>query len=171
MKKTRHFYAAFSLVEVVIALGIVSVVIFGVMGLIPSGMKMFRDSNDQSGGANLLNSLSDSIRGAGTTNGTNYSWTYNGSNYGYVINGAPVTNTLTAVTLQGGTATNTLYQQLKAVVVITPPPSLWSEGSAMISVAWPASAGATWNGALQVWTGADGWTTIGIRFIPVLPNP
>jgi len=171
MKRTRNFHAAFSLVEVVIALGIVSVVIFGVMGLIPSGMKMFRDSNDQSGGANLLNSLSDSIREAVTTNGTNYSWTYNGSNYGYVINGAPVTNTLTAVTLQGGAATNTLDQQLKAVVVITPPPTLWSEGSAMISVAWPASVGATWSATSQAWSGVNGWATLGIRFIPVLPNP
>ena len=171
MKRNQQSISAFSLVEVVIAIGIVSFVIFGVMGLIPSGMKIFRSSNEQSGGANLLNALSDSIRRAVTTNGTNYTWTCSGSSYSYVINGAPVTNTLNALTLQGGTATNTLDQQLKAVVVVTPPLSVWSEGSAMISVAWPASGGAAWNSVTRQWSHVDGSATLGIRFLPLLPSP
>lgn len=170
MKRKQHSSGAFSLVEVVIAIGIFSVVIFGVMGLIPSGMKMFRDSNEQSGGANLLNALSDSIRRAVTTDGTNYTWSYSGSSYAYTINGSAVSNNLNTLTLQGCPATNTLDQQLKAVVVVTPPSTVWSEGSAMISVAWPASGGAAWNAASQQWSHADGSATLGIRFIPLPPG-
>ena len=169
MKHKQRLTRSFSLVEIVIALGVIALVISGIVGLIPAGLKAFRSANEQSGGANLLNALADSVRSAETTDGTNFSWTYNGETNGYTISGPSVTNRwegTNGLTVQGLQTLSPLDKQLLAVVVLIPPPSLQSEGRAMISVAWPASAGAVWNGTSQQWSHAEGSASIGIRFLP-----
>jgi len=169
MKHTQRLSRSFSLVEIVIALGVIALVISGIMGLIPASLKAFRNSNEQSGGANLLNALADSVRGAETADGINFSWIYNGVTNIYVISGPTVTSRWegsNSLTVQGLGTPTLLDKQLLAVVVVTPPSTLQKEGSALISVAWPASSGALWNSSSQQWSHADGSATIGIRFLP-----
>lgn len=161
----------FSLIEVVIAIGVVAYVIFGVMGLLPAGMRTFSNANQQSAAANLLNSLSESIRSANTVDGTNYVWMFNGQSCGYAIGGPQVTNRWNALTLQGEGAANSIDARLCAVVVVTPPASLYSEGSAVLGVAWPPSANPVWNGSTLQWSRVEGSSTMPIRFLPRLPRP
>ena len=156
----------FSLIEVVIALGVVAYVICGVFGLLPMGMKAFRNANEQSASANVISSLAESIRSAVTTNGTDYVWTFNGQSFSYTLGGGTVTNTWSFLTMQGLTASNSFDGQLRAVALVTPPSTPYGEGNAVLSVAWPTAANPVWSPATLKWSRSEGSGTIGIRFLP-----
>lgn len=153
--------SAFSLTEVVIALGVISFALIAVFGLLPAGLKTVKNANEQAAAANLLGAIADAVRNA-STNGsaTTYSNSIAGQAIGYTLGGAATPITLTNLTLEG--ASNSISARLKAVVVITPPLSTTTPGSALISVAWPAQA--VWGGA--TWTKHDGSVTSGIQFLP-----
>lgn len=154
-------HSAFSLTEVVIALGVISFALIAVFGLLPAGLKTVKNANEQAAAANLLGAIADAVRNA-STNGsaTTYSNSIAGQGIGYTLGAAATTITLTNLTLEG--ASNSISARLKAVVVITPPLSTTTPGSALISVAWPAQA--VWGGA--TWTKHDGSVTSGIQFLP-----
>jgi uncharacterized protein (TIGR02598 family) len=156
-------HSAFSLVEVVIALGVVSFALIAVFGLLPTGLKTVKNANEQAAAANVLGAIADAVRNA-STNGsaTTYSNSIAGQGIGYTLGGAATTITLNNLTLEGGAASN-FSARLKAVVVITPPVSTTIPGRALISVAWPPQA--VWGGASWSKT-ADGSVTSGIQFLP-----
>ena len=169
MRRIQRLIDSFSLVEIVIAIGVLSFVIFGVVGLVPAGLKVFRNSNQQSGAANLLNALADSVRSAVTEDGTNFFWIYNGETNSYTISGPASTKRwegANGLSIQGLRSANTLDKQLLAAVVVTPPASPWKEGAALISVAWPAASGAVWDASTSQWSHTEGSATLGIRFLP-----
>ena len=60
--------AAFSLVEVTIAVGIVSFCLIAVLGLLPTGLKAVKNANEQAAAANALNAIADTLRTATSTN-------------------------------------------------------------------------------------------------------
>ena len=154
--------SAFSLAEVVIALGVVSFALVAIFGLLPAGLKTVKNANEQAAAANVLGAIADAVRNA-STNGsaTTYSNSIAGQGIGYTLGvTTPTTNTLNNLTLEG--ASNSISARLKAVVLITPPLSTTIPGSALISVAWPAQA--VWGGA--TWTKHDGFVTSGIQFLP-----
>jgi uncharacterized protein (TIGR02598 family) len=155
--------SAFSLVEVVIALGVVSFALIAVFGLLPTGLKTVKNANEQAAAANVLGAIADAVRNA-STNGsaTTYSNSIAGQGIGYTLGGAATTINLNNLTLEGGAANN-FSARLKAVVVITPPVSTTIPGRALISVAWPPQA--VWGGASWSKT-ADGSVTSGIQFLP-----
>jgi len=154
--------SAFSLAEVVIALGVVSFALIAVFGLLPAGLKTVKNANEQAAAANLLGAIADAVRNA-STNGsaTSYSNSIAGQGIGYTLGAAANTITLTNLTLEG-LAANNFSARLKAVVVITPPTNTTTPGRALISVAWPPQA--VWGGAL--WSKSEGSVTSGIHFLP-----
>ena len=159
--------SAFSLTEVVIALGVVSFALIAIFGLLPVGLKTVKNANEQAAAANLLGAIADAVRNA-STNGsaTTYSYSIAGQGIAYTIGGASNTITLTNLTLEGATATNILSARLKAVVVISPPANIMTNGRALISVAWPATASNSGSISNLTWSRADGFVTSGIQFLP-----
>lgn len=62
MKIPRLSRAAFSLVEVAIAIGIASFVLVPIVGLLPVGLSCFRSSTAQIGAVNLVTAIAADIR-------------------------------------------------------------------------------------------------------------
>jgi prepilin-type N-terminal cleavage/methylation domain-containing protein len=155
----------FSLVEVVVAIGIVAFGMLAVIGLLPTGMKMARNSTEQAQAANLVQALAESVRSASTTNGTNYSSSFAGQINSYAIGGSATTLQISNLTLDG--RVDPIAGRLVAVVTITPPPTAATNGRAVISVAWPAAARPAWNGTSSTWDAkAEGAVTTAIQFLP-----
>lgn len=67
-----HRIAAFSLIEVVIALGIISFCLIAILGLFSAGLKKARESDDEIRAANLLSSLVCRMRSAPHLDLTSY---------------------------------------------------------------------------------------------------
>ena len=64
MKQKFSRRAGFSLVEVIVALGIVAFAFVGLLGIIPSGLGSFRQSVDQARALNALNMVASAARNA-----------------------------------------------------------------------------------------------------------
>ena len=62
MKQKFSRSAGFSLVEVIVALGIVAFAFVGLLGIIPSGLSSFRQSVDQARALNALNMVASAVR-------------------------------------------------------------------------------------------------------------
>lgn len=169
--KSRH--AGFSLIEVLIALGIVAFMVGSVVGLLPSGIKVLQDSGERASAANLANSLCAAVRAARTSDGTNYTWSYGGRSYAFSLGAGAVTNTMPSLNIQGlpVTASTDTQPKLTAVLVVTPPADSFSEGGAVVGVAWPSAATCAWSGNLPSWSRAAGSVTVGMRFVPKIWIP
>jgi len=152
---------AFSLVEVAMAVGIVSFCLLPIVGLVPIGLKSFKNANDQSAASNAVNLLSDALRNA-TTNG---SGTYVvGEGFSTITwgLGSGSTNSFTNQLAISGQPTNSAGSRLVARVEIVPPADQRSAGRASISIAWPATA--TYRGG--AWTNAAGFLSSSLQFLP-----
>jgi type II secretory pathway pseudopilin PulG len=152
--------SAFSLVEVVIALGLVSFCLLAIVGLLPVGLKAVKNSREESAAANALNQLAEAVRNATTTapgvyvaDGafTNITWSLGSGS-------ASFTNPLSLY----GQTTNSAGSRLVARVDIVPPVDTRSVGRASVSIAWPSAA--TWSN--NAWTQSDGSVSAGIQFLP-----
>ncbi len=134
---------AFSLVEVVIAVFVVSFCLVAVLGLLPIGMKSNNDSSSQTAAAGLAMAIASDLRAAPVTN-----IPVTSSNYGLTIpvaGGGASTRTFylseDGTTTASATALNSRYQ---ATVTITPPASgLKSATAARILLSWPPGASPT----------------------------
>jgi type II secretory pathway pseudopilin PulG len=158
---------AFSLVEVTLALGIVSFALIAVLGLLPVGLKTVKNANEQAGAANVLNAIADGLRRAASTNSVDFSNSFAGQVIQYSIAGGTAPDVKwTDLTLEGLAETEHSPKRLSAVLNITPPGSLAIPGRATVSVAWSAQASPGWDANTQKWTKADGAITSGIQFLP-----
>lgn len=157
--------SAFSLVEVTIALGIVSFSLVAILGLLPVGLKMVKNADEQRGGGVVLTSLAEAVRSARTTNNTNFTWTYNGQDYPFTVGQTgTVSTTIDNLNLEGmGDVAS--ERRFTARVEIIPPTNLASVGRGTLSVAWSAQANPTWDSTTKSWTKADGALTTGIQFL------
>jgi uncharacterized protein (TIGR02598 family) len=171
MKPLRKYSGGFSLVEVVVAIGVVAYAVFGVLGLLPVGIKSFQNSTCEAAGSDVLSSLSVALRSAQTTNGTNFDWSFNGTACRYTLGGSKTTNAWSTLSLEGVTSANSFYRQLAAVCIVTPPSSPNVQGSAILSVAWPAAANPSFNGTNLTWSRSQGSLSVPIRFLPRMPQP
>ena len=163
--KTFMRIAGFSLVEVVLAIGIVSFALVAVVGLLPAGMKSLKNATEQAAAANVLNSIATAIRSAETTNGTNYSFRYAGASNNYEYKIGQTTNIALDDLDLNGQSTNSASARLKAFILITPPANSTGIGQALISIAWPAQApNLNWTGS--GWTNAQGQLSSSIQFLP-----
>lgn len=156
----------FSLVEVTMAIAIVSFCLIAVLGLLPTGLKAVKNSNEQAGAANLIGAIATSLRSASTTDGTNYTTSFGGQTISFKNSGGGVSactwiNT-GGFTLEG--VTNSTWPRLCAAIVVTAPATAPAPVSAFISVGWPATA--TWNSGSSNWGNCDGSLTGSIQFVP-----
>lgn len=150
----------FSLVEVTLAIGIVSFALLAVMGLLPVGLKSVKNAAEQAAAANVVNSAAEALRQAQGSNGT-YSFTFLGSSSTL----SPTTYQWTNLTLEGFEDPPT--RRLSLRVQVHEVPTATSVGRATISAAWSAlSPNMTYNPSTQTWNNADGWITTGILFFP-----
>lgn len=150
---------AFSLVEVVMAVGIVSFCLLSIVALLPVGLKSVQNANEQAGAAQILNAIAESLRNAQSGN-----FSFAGRNATFTLGGPSASLTWTNLTLEG--TTNEAFKRVKAQLDYTPPASISLPGRATVSVAWSAqSANLTWIPASQSWSGADGSLTSGLIFL------
>jgi Tfp pilus assembly protein PilV len=160
----RSRWSGFSLIEVVIAIGIVSFSILAVVGLLPTGLKTVKNANEQAGAANVLNAIAESLRQASSADGLTFSNAFAGQPIQYNIGASPTNTTWTNLTLEG--VTNDQFSRIEAQLSITPPSNSVSPGQATISVAWSANPNLSWNSSSNNWAYADGSITTGIQFLP-----
>ena len=155
--------SAFSLVEVVIALGILAFCLVPLIGLLPAGFQTFRDANDEAAAANIFKELSLAIRNATSPHG---SGDFAASGRFAAIewsegSGAAVT---TLAFGQNGKLASASEARFILKLEITPPASRYASGRAFISIAWPVTA--QWNAAERKWNSAHGSFVNGIVFLP-----
>lgn len=166
-----HLYSlpAFSLVEVTLALGIVSFALIAVLGLLPVGLKSVKNANEQAGAANVLNAIADCLRNASSTNGVNFSGRFADQNVSYTLGGATPAIVWPNLTLEGAQedASGNPPKRLSArLEILQTPVNVSTPGRAVLSVAWSAQAGPTWDASANKWSKADGSITSGIQFLP-----
>ena len=161
--KSSLLRSGFSLIEVVLAIGIVSFALLAVVGLLPVGMKSTQNAREQAAAANVLNSIANALRSAETSDGINFSNSFADKIVAYKIQGGISTVDWSNLDLNG--QTDSTSPRLKAYLVITPPPNSTSTGEALISIAWPAqNPNMKWVGS--EWTNAQGHLTTRIHFFP-----
>ncbi len=169
----------FSLVEVVLAIGIVSFAVLAILALLPVGLKSANDAPEEAFAAQTLKSLSASLQGASHTN-TNAPLCYTAlppfNNAGALLQwsvGDPAQAGQTIYIGYDGLPTASRSSaRLIACVRISPPANLLSLGSAYLCLAWPANAIGTpivWsNGQPQI-TNQQGYMEAIIIFVPTSP--
>jgi len=161
--------AAFSLIEVTLAIGIVSFALLAVVGLLPVGLRSVKNANEQAAAANVMNAIADALRTASSTDLATFTNSFAGQTISYITNGSATSVTWTNLTLDGSVETAASPKRLSAVLIITPPTSLSAPGRATVSVAWSAQANPTWNPSpSNTWTKSEGSLTSGIQFLPKL---
>lgn len=156
--------SGFSLIEIVIAIGILSFGLVAVLGLLPAGLSTYQGSQEESQAIQNLNSLAMCIQagqavanGGGSTfaalapfgNGasasgssvSNLTWTYGGAETTFTVyldgNGNPITSKADAAEA--------------AFVRISPPADAFSLGNAYICIVWPGrTANVIWNGSPSI---------------------
>lgn len=149
--------SGFSLVEVVLALGIVSFCMVSVVGLLPVGLSSVKNGTDESAASTAFLRVASAIRGATNTNGA---YVANGSfsNITWSLNGATTTN---LISLSSNGDITTTDPKFRAFIEMVAPDGNGGPGHARLSVAWPAQA--QWqNGA---WTNAQGSVSSAIIFL------
>ncbi len=133
MKTPHSFHAsAFSLVEVVLALGLVSFCLLAVVGLLPVGLKAVKNANEESAAANALAQLADSLRNP-TKTGTLYAAAGAFSNITWQLGGVSTTTNIPLA--MNGQPTNASGSRLVAKVEVLPPADLHTAGLARVSIA------------------------------------
>ncbi len=151
---------AFSLVEVVLALGLVSFSMLAVVGLLPVGLRSVKNAGEESAAANALQLLGAAIRHAHSVDGVAYAASGTFTNLTWNVGGVDRVFTDIALQLSGqqGNADNRLVAQVEIVA----PPNATAPGHARVSIAWPARA--KWNNGS--WAQAEGSVSSGIIFLP-----
>lgn len=151
---------AFSLAEVIIAIGIVAFCVLMLVGLLPVGLQTIKSSREEAGAANCLEQLANSLRSARTNASGQFQITGVYSNLSWT---SP--NLLSNLSVGGVPTTSANDQRLTARVEIKTQPTLTSPGAALVSVAWPSSA--KWIGqGKNLWTNAQGSVTSWVIFLP-----
>lgn len=158
---------AFSLVEVVLALGIVSFALLAVIGLLPVGLKSVKNANESAGAANVLQAISATVRSATSTNFPLFNSRFADKDVSYSLGGSTSSFQWTNLTLEGTQedAAGNSPKRLSARLDIYPAAAAGAPNRAVISVAWSAQANPVWDPATQLWTKSEGSITSGIQFL------
>lgn len=159
--------AAFSLIEVTLAIGIVSFALMAVVALLPVGLQVVKNSNEEAAAANVLTGINEALRSATSTDGITYRSRFAGKDISFNV--APSATTEVQwnnLTLEGRDETAASPKRLSAVLQITAPADSRTPGRGTASVAWSAQADPEWDSSTQTWTRAEGTHSIGIQFLP-----
>lgn len=158
---------AFSIIEVVIALGLVAFCLVAIMGLLPLGLRSVRESNEQAGAANAIAHIAEAIRGSTSSVATpgTFNGVIAGQPFTYSLGGGPQTLDL-RLSGNGAVAGSPTDERLAVRVKIVAPATGATTGTAEIGVAWPAAANPTRNDTTGEWSKAQGSVNATIRFLP-----
>lgn len=165
--KTARTRNAFSLVEVVLALGIASFGLLAVAGLLPVGMGAVKDSREQAAAAKAIEQIYIALRKAAPDADNVYraggefseiAW-----KEGEVVSVNP--QKYRDISLGGYRTTDAGEQRLTARIEIVPPAG-GAPGKALVSVAWPNRA--TWNDGSERWENASGTLSTWLILMPKL---
>jgi type II secretory pathway pseudopilin PulG len=180
---------AFSLIEVVLAIGVIAFALVLVIGLLPVGLNSMKHAREEAAAAVCMSQISQALMYPSTTStsgSTVYTatgvWgsvlpTWSGTGIGAPTSFQTPVNPL-YVSLGGVPASTTMDQRLNAHVSIMSPylsakTYVKTTGTAYISIAWPATA--TWNNAnpntdpsstIPMWKNADGWISSVVVLLP-----
>ncbi len=136
----------FSLIEVVLAIGVVSFCLVAVLGLLPVGLKSNKDSSNQTTAAGLAMAIASDLKATPASPGATSTITT--TNYGLRIP-SPGSNAITnTLYLSEDGTTNSSASDFKssylATVTITPPASgMVTATAARILITWPPVASPT----------------------------
>ena len=155
-------HPAFSLVEVVLALGLISFSLLAVVGLLPVGLKSIKNAREESAAANALNQLADALRNATANASGTYTASGVYSNVSWIL-GVGSNAFSTDLALSGLPVAGAGDTRLKARIELVPPSAdRNTPGRARVSIAWPASA--VWSNS--AWSKSDGSVSSGLQFLP-----
>ena len=163
MKILGNLRSAFSLVEVANSIGILSLCVLAVVGLLPVGLKSVQNANEQAAAAQVVAAIANSLRNATPGNGT-YTFSCAGQSGSFSLGAGNTTSVSWTNLSMEGTA-NEAYKRLAARIDLAPPADATSPGTATISVAWPAAANPVWNPQTRSWSKAEGSLASGIIFL------
>lgn len=155
---------AFSLIEVVVSLSLITFCITVLMGLIPVGLGAIQNSVQRSGAVNSMEQIDTSIRGATTNTSGQYQGMGMYTNLVWKLGGATTNVAFTNLSLSGSPTAVTSDQCLAAEVQLNPPANGTSAGTAIVTVAWPKAA--KWNATTMRWSNAQGSVSTWVIFNP-----
>lgn len=166
----RTTISGFSLVEVTLAIGIISFALLAVVALLPVGLKSVKNSAEQATGAAVLEAIGEALRHAGTTNGTNYSVIFGGTTNSFSIGAAPPPPwPFENLSLEGVADAANRRVVARLEILQTPSANRLTPGRAMVSVAWSAAGNPTFDANTGKWERAEGSLTAPVHFLPVAP--
>jgi uncharacterized protein (TIGR02598 family) len=132
--------SAFSLVEVVIAMGVAAFCLVAMLGLIPTGVQSVKSTTDQTGATTILNEVVTDLRS--TSLGSNLS-----PGLGIALPMAGVANSVNSTNIifseSGATISNSTSLNGRYLATITLSNSSAYITTALIQVRWPATARTT----------------------------
>ena len=162
----------FSLIEVTLAIGIVSFALLAVVALLPTGLKAIKNASEQSGAGATLTAVATALRhaardeSAGATTST-YTGSFAGQDFTYTLGGgAPGPIEWSNLTLEG--TEDAVARRLVARLEILQTPSAdgLTPGRATVSVAWSAMSNPTFDTASKKWQNAEGSMVMPVQFLP-----
>jgi uncharacterized protein (TIGR02598 family) len=162
-QSARPLPAGFSLVEVALALGIVSFCLLAIFGLQAQGLHLNQESRNAAAASRCLEQIVTSIRDA-TRNGSNWTASAGYSDLTWSPGGGPVSRTFSNLNLAGTPSQGNAESRMTARVEVQPPKDAFSTGTAFVSVAWPATA--TWDASRTNWSRARGSMSARVIFLP-----
>lgn len=156
--------SAFSLVEIALALGVMSLCLVSLFNLLPVGLTAVKRADDEAGAANCLQYLSNAIRYASVDTHNNYHALGDYNDIVWFCGGVDATSHYSSLSMGGVPTSTVMDQRFAAIIVIHPPADNMSSGTAMISVAWPSRA--AWVAAKNEWINAEGSISTWLEFLP-----
>lgn len=160
---SRHWRKAFSLVEVTLALGIVSFCLISLIGLLGTGLNSVRASRDNAAAGACLERIIQSLDAAQVdASGTNYQAVGAYSNVSWSLGESAQTYDLTGLSPSGLPSSDD--PRFVARVEISPPEGIMTSGSVLIRIAWPSSA--TWDEPSKSWKKAQGSLSSWLVLLP-----
>ena len=163
LRSPHQLNSGFSLIEVTLSLGIIAFALVAVIGLLPAGLNSQKEAADQSHGVQVLNDLTQAVRGIYNENGTlrfapplRKIKDPDGGEQDIIV--APGTEASFALMENGTLAPlgNNSLERRGTVYVNQRPVSANAPRAVFISVAWPQTA-ARVSGA---WTKASSSTSV-----------
>ncbi len=159
---------AFSLVEVTLALAVVSFCLLTMVALLPIALGSMKTSRDEAVATNCMEQIAGAIQRASLQSSGPNSGKYQASGpYNALVwplAGSTVNFDMTNLSTSGFPSAETSEKHFVARVQITPPANAFTTGTAFISVGWPVQA--VWNTTTSNWKNAQGSTRTFLIFLP-----
>ncbi len=168
--KRRKPTRAFSLIEVMLALGVLSFALISVMALWPAGLKSVKAARDEAAAANVMQMIAGTLRTTALDASSEYKTVFAGKPINFKAGDPMLEVVWNDLTLEGYAEKSGQPKQLVAVLNLYPPADRMAAGRAMISVAWSAQSRPVWDPSSRRWStpkgSIEGSITRGIQFIP-----